>query len=421
VFRSTRASYGDAMDAGEAVNLLMSPEGRDDPYPLYAAIREHAPLLKVQNGLYVATGFDVIGDILRDPRMLVTDVEYHQATQPEMDFGPAEYSIGRSMLEANPPDHGRMRRLVSGAFTPRRVAAMHETVTALATTLLDFVAYLARSEPVVDLMTEFAYRLPIRVICTMLGVPTGDQDWFRDRAAAMTVMLEPMFSAEEHAEAERASRDLRAYFMGLVSERRADPRDDLTSALVHIHDTDGATLSGDELLANLSLLLVAGFETTTNLIGNGLVALLGNPDAADRLRAAPGLGESYVEEVLRYDSPVQLTTRWSPDPTVYSGVKVESGSEVLILLGAGNRDPARFDRPDQFIPAREPQGSLSFGAGAHFCVGAALARLEARVALPLLLRHFPEMALAGPPVRRDRLTLRGYASLPVTSLTASTA
>jgi cytochrome P450 len=400
------------MDAGEAIGVLMTPEGRDDPYPLYAAVREHAPLLRIPDGPYVATGFDVISEMLRDQRMVVTDVA--DQNQAEM-MAPSD---ARSILESNPPDHGRMRRLISGAFTVRRVAGMRDAVTSLATTLTDFLAYLSTTEPVVDVMSEFAYRLPVRVICTMLGVPSADQDWFRERASALTVVLEPIFSADEHAAASHARDELREYFTHLIGERRAQPRDDLTSALVHVHDTDGSTLTGDELLSNLVLLLVAGFETTTNLIGNGLVTLLDRPAQAQRLREDPALADSYVEEILRFDSPVQLTMRWSAQPAEFAGVKVEAQNDVLLLLGAGNRDPARFAEPDEFRPGREPQGSLSFGAGAHFCLGAALARLEAGIALPMLLRRFPDMTLAGPPVRRDRLTLRGYSTVPV-SLTAS--
>ena len=192
-----------------------------------------------------------------------------------------------------------------------------------------------------------------------------------------------------------------------------EPGDDLITALILAHDTDGATLSGPELIANLVLLLVAGFETTTNLLGNGLAILLTRPDLAAALRADPGRAASFVEEILRYDSPVQLTSRWCRDEMVLDGVRVEPYSQILVLLGAGNRDPHRYSAPDVFDPTREPNQPLSFGAGGHYCLGAALARMEAQIAFPMLLQRLPTLTLAGTPTRRHRLTLRGFAELPV--------
>lgn len=401
------------MEVADAVGLLMTPEGRDDPYPTYDSLRAHGPLVRVQDGFYVASGHAVIDEMLRDPRMRVTDGELLGRIAPEFESGRAVRSIGRSMLQTNAPDHTRMRRLAAGAFTARRVAALRDTVTEQATTLANDVAHLGRSEPV-DFVAEFSYPLPVRVICSLLGVPADDQAWFRERAGALTAVLEPVLAAGELHEADRAVAELESYFTDLVAQRRHEPLDDLTTALVQAHDGDGARLAADELLANLVLLLVAGFETTTNLLGNGLVVLLRHPDLAAGLREDPALAGRYVEELLRLDSPVQLTTRWSREDTSYAGVAVPAYSEVLALLGAGNHDPARFADPDRFEPAREPNHPLSFGAGAHYCLGAALARLEAQVAFPLLLARFPAMALAGEPVRRDRLTLRGYASLPLT-------
>jgi len=402
------------VDVADAVGLLMTPEGRDDPYPTYDALRAHGPLVRVQDGFYVASGHAVIDEMLRDPRMRVTDGEFLGRIAPDLDPGLAVRSIGRSMLQTNAPDHTRMRRLAAGAFTARRVAALRDTVAAQATTLANYLGHLARSEPSVDFVAEFSYPLPVRVICSLLGVPAGDQAWFRERAGALTAVLEPVLAAGELHDADRAVAELESYFTDLVAQRRREPLDDLTTALVQAHDGNGATLAADELLANLVLLLVAGFETTTNLLGNGLVVLLRHPDLAARLREDPALAERYVEELLRFDSPVQLTTRWSREDASYAGVAVPAYSEVLVLLGAGNRDPVRFAKADRFDPAREPNHPLSFGAGAHYCLGAALARLEAQVAFPLLLSRFPTMALAGEPVRRDRLTLRGYASLPLT-------
>jgi cytochrome P450 len=402
------------MRAGEAVELLMTPVGREDPYPTYDELRAHGPLVRVQDGFFVATGYAVIDELLRDSRMFVEDDEYLTQVAPDWSPGPASRLLRRSMLQRNPPDHTRMRRLASGAFTARRVAGMRDTITAQATSLAGYLAQLGRSGAEVDFMTEFAYPLPVRVICMLLGVAAEDRSWFRDKAAALTAILEPALLAGELEEANDASRELADYFTDLVARRRREPADDLTTALVLAHDADGSTLDGDELLGNLILLLVAGFETTTNLLGNGLTVLLRHPDAAARLREDVDLAPHYVEELLRFDSPVQLTSRWSRQSTSLAGERIDPFSGILVLLGAGNRDPDRFAHPNVFDPNRDAGQPLSFGAGAHYCLGAALARLEAQVAFPLLLSRFPRLALAGEPVRRDRLTLRGYASLPVT-------
>ena len=395
------------MTVAESVGLLLTADGRVDPYPTYDEIRSYGPVGKVGDGFYVTATYAVIDELLRDPRTRVSDRELFATMLPEYTATGAVGSILNSMLQTNGADHTRMRRLASGAFTARRVANMHETVTAVATELADGL------DDTVDFMDRFAYPLPIRVICSMLGVPDRDQEWFRAQAAELTVVLEPQLEPTQFEAADEAIKQLNRYFTDLIAQRRAEPRDDLTTALVQAHDGDGATLSGDELLSNLILLLVAGFETTTNLLGNGLRILLDQPELADRLRADPAQAGAFVAEILRYDSPVQLTSRWSRESVTVGGVEVEPYAQVLMLLGGGNRDPERFAEPDTFEPGRDPNQPLSFGGGAHYCLGAPLARLEAQVALPLLLQRFPKLALDGRPERRDRLTLRGYASLPV--------
>jgi len=266
---------------------------------------------------------------------------------------------------------------------------------------------------VVDVMTHLAYPLPIGVICTLLGVPPEDRGQFRRLAEALTAVLEVRWSEAQGRAAHEAAGELSAYFDALIAIRRQEPRDDLVTALAAAHDEGGDTLTGDELLGNLALLLVAGFETTTNLLGNGLRVLLRSPGLARRLRQDPELAPAFVEEILRYDSPVQLTERFAGADTIAGGLPVPSGSELVLFLGAANRDPARFADPDRFDPDRPGNAPLSFGAGAHYCLGAPLARLEAQVALPALLRRFPQLTAAGEPARRDRLTLRGWATQPV--------
>ncbi|MDO3704232.1 cytochrome P450 [Micromonospora sp. C28SCA-DRY-2] len=401
------------MDAAEALTLLMSPRGRVDPYPTYERLRAYGPVVEAAPAYYVVTGYAEADEILRDPRFGVLDDELRDQLWPGWRESPAVTSISRSMLRTNPPDHSRMRRLASGAFTPRRVAALREVVAGQAEDLVDAMCERGGDGAPVDFMTEFAYPLPVGVICALLGVPAADRPLFRRWAADLTGVLEPEITPAELAVADQGARELSAYFTELVAARRRAPADDLTTALVQAHDADGARLSGDELLANLVVLLVAGFETTTNLLGNGLVVLLRHPRHADALRARPDLAPDYVEEMLRHDSPVQLTSRLGTAPATVGGVELPAGSWALLLLGAANRDPRRYPEPTRFDPGRAQQQPLSFGAGPHYCLGAGLARLEARVAFPLLLRRLPGLALAGEPRHRTRLTLRGYDTLPV--------
>jgi cytochrome P450 len=294
-------------------------------------------------------------------------------------------------------------------FTARRVGALREVIEAQVGEVLDEMG--ARTEA--DVVTHLAYPLPIAVICALLGVPAPDRGRFRRLAEALTAVLEVRFDTEQAATAHAAALELEAYFAELIARRRAEPRDDLVTALAAAHDAGGDRLTAGELMGNLTLLLVAGFETTTNLLGNGLVLLLDRPHHAKRLAAEPERAPAYVEEILRLDSPVQLTERFAGAATTVAGVPVPAGAEMILLLGAANRDPARFARPGEFDPDRADNAPLSFGAGAHYCLGAPLARLEAQVALPALLRRFPEMTLTARPRRRPRLTLRGWAALPV--------
>ena len=406
-----------AQDLAAAVGGLLTGQAWLDPYPAYDAIRAHGELVEVDDGFFVAVGFAVADAVLREPRLLVSDRELASLTAGFDDeggsFDAQDRVIGASMLRANPPDHTRMRRLAAGTFTPRRLESMRETVTDQATTLVRYLAHLAKRGETFDFVSEFGYPLPIRVICALLGVPARDQHWFREQATALTAVLEPALSAQDVREAVDARGRLDLYFTDLIARRRAEPGDDLVTAFALARDEDGTSLPTDELLSNLVLLLVAGFETTTNLLGNGLAVLLGRPDLSQALRDDPSLAPSFVEEVLRFDSPVQVTSRWCKDEVPVAGVNLPPYSQVLVLLGGANRDPLRYPDPGVFDPSREGRPPLSFGAGGHYCLGAALARMEAQIAFPLLVRELPRLALAAPPLRRNRLTLRGYAELPL--------
>jgi len=374
-------------DPLELFQALISLEGRADPYPLYAALREHGPLVNLGDGYLIATGYDMVDGVLRDPA-----------------FGVEEGAIfeGSSLLRSNPPDHTRMRRLMSGVFTARRVSGLRDAVVATTNKLID--AMRAKGNTA-DIMADFAYRLPVNIICELLGVPEKDREWFRPVARDFTVILEATISPEDSEFAADAGLLIRRYFTALVEQRRAHPKDDLVSALA----SEDALTDG-ELLSNLALLLVAGFETTTNLIGNGLRIMFDYPTQTAELSLRPN---DFVEEFLRFDSPVQLTSRVALQDTILFESRIPAGSYILTLIGSANRDPRRFTNPDVFDTSRPNNTPISFGAGAHFCLGAALARLEAQVAFPLLLQRLPGLRPAGDPVRRPRLVLRGYESMPV--------
>ena len=377
------------MDPLDLINALLSDEGRDDPYPLYAELRKHGSLITVQPDYLVATSYQAVDAVLRDARLGVQDASL--------------LLLERSMLNTNPPDHTRMRRLVSGAFTPKRISELEYAITTQAQRL---AAQMLEKGGIRDLMEEFAYRLPVAVICELLGIPERDREWFRPVASDFAVVLEGTMTELEMSAALSAAELLQAYFTDLVRTRRG------TQTMIgEMADSDALTHA--ELLGNLALLLLAGFETTTNLIGNGLIALLQRPADLARLRDDPGLAPSYVEEFLRYDSPVQATSRIAMADTVVNGEPIAPGAFVMALIGSANRDPVRFSEADEFRPERPGNGSISFGAGAHFCLGAALARLEARIAFPLLLSTFPGLELGGEPIRKQRLVLRGYQSLPI--------
>jgi cytochrome P450 len=389
------------MTALDILQELVSPAGRADPFPLYAEAHQLGPVLPIADAAFLVVGYAAVNDVLRNPGFRIPA---DPSSQPSLEL------MQRSILRANPPNHGRMRSLISQVFTPRRVAALQPAIEAAVDDLLDGLP------AEVDFMDRFAFQLPVTVICELLGVRTADRHRFRPLASDLTAALE--LTSELDGPADAAARELGEYFAHLIHDRRAAPTDDLVSALVAARDADDGRLSDEELLANLILLLVAGFETTTDLLGNGLAILLGQPEVTAGLRSGRIATAEFVEEVLRYDSPVQVTTRVARADGLKAGdVPMPAGSDLVLLLGAANRDPARFAEPDRFDPNRAGNKPLSFGAGAHICLGNSLARLEASIAFTRLLDRFPTISAAGAPVRRDRLVLRGYQSLPIEVIT----
>lgn len=394
----------------EIVRELVGPSGRRDPYPRYEQLRAYGAVVGVRPGLTVVVGYAECAAALRDGRLRVQDGASYDAIYPDWREHPALRGYIDSMLYHNPPSHARMRRLVSGGFTARRVSRLRPAIEQLTERLLDQLAGSGGGGAPVDFIAEFASRLPIAVISALLGVPEQDQAWFRRIAADVTIALEGITNLDALTVADEAMQDLAGYFTALIERRRPEPVDDLVSALVH---TRGERLSQQELVANMMLLLTAGFETTSFLLGHGLLLALQDRRHADRLRAEPGFEIGYVEELLRFEAPVQATSRWAADELTLLGNPVPAGTKVVLILGAANRDPARFADPGRFDPDRGDIQPLSFGAGSHFCLGAPLSRMEAQIALPRLMRRFPGLAVAGSPVRRDTWVGRGLDELPI--------
>ncbi|MFI9843453.1 cytochrome P450 [Nonomuraea sp. NPDC051941] len=393
------------------VGKLLDPASRPDPYPIYAEFRARGPVWIEEMSSLVVTGYRDCETLLRDPRLSAERWRFFQpdgAADPYPADAPA--SVRRPwFLSLDPPDHTRLRRLVSSAFTARTVARMEDSVTRLVDECLDRAA----EGKTFDVMSGLAYSLPVTVICRMLGVPQADERLFHGWTAQLTRLLDGFGNpGDGNDEWAGGMADMHRYVNDLVAERRRSPRrDDLISELIAAQE-GGDALSHDELVSTIVLLLVAGHETTVNLIANGVLALLRHPGHLAALRADPGTASAVVEETLRYDPPVQLTARVAKEDMSVGKAKVPAGSLVILLLAAAHRDPEANPDPDRFDPAREQVRHLGFGFGPHFCLGSPLARLEGRVALAAFARRVREPALvADPPPYREHINLRGVSEL----------
>ncbi|MGY1660823.1 cytochrome P450 [Geodermatophilus sp. SYSU D00705] len=398
--------------------LLRDPALRAEPYALYEQLRARGPWVPSALGP-VTTSHAAASVLLRSDRF---GVGFDWAATPRtvrwaLAFGddPAATGVAEppSMLVVDPPDHTRYRRLVSRSFTPRATADAEPLVRRIADDLLDRLEGPAARGETVDLVAAYAAPLPVLVICDLLGVPPDRQADFLHWGAGAAATLDPGLPFRRFVAADRSLRDLHAFLAGHFARLRREPGDDLVSRLVAAAD-EGA-LTDRELHATVMLLLGAGFETTVNLLGNAVVLLDAHREQWDALRADPSCWPDAVEEVLRHDSPVQITGRMVREDTTVAGTDLRAGTRVVVLLGAANRDPEVFTDPGRFDVTRpDAREHLAFSAGIHYCVGAGLARLEDAVALQALTERFPRLRVAGRPVRRDLQTLRGFEHLPVT-------
>jgi cytochrome P450 len=403
-------------DANQAAAMLFnpfSPEFRADPYPLYAKLREAGAVVKTPMGTMMITRYEQVDRVLRSASFR-TPRGFRDANDPA---GPPRFDPNGAMtlhrrhwvLFQSGDAHTRLRKLIMKVFTPRAVRALSPRIATLVEQLL--VPALERGS--MEVIAELAYPLPATVICELLGIPAADRDRNREWAAIAAATLDPLASDATIKQAEVAMREWDAYIRALLAERRRSPGDALLDAMLAVEE-DGTSLTEDEVAANTTFLFTAGHETTTNLIGNGLLALLRHPDQIAKLRAEPALVENAVEELLRYDSPVQFAPRVAIEDTEIEGVTLQRELPIMIALGCANHDPRRFERPDDLDVARVDPKPLSFGGGPHYCVGAALARLEAKHAFEQLIARTRSIELVtDKPVWKPSLTLRSVSELRI--------
>jgi cytochrome P450 len=392
-----------------------APGFTDNPYPQYATMREQAPVYQHPFGFWLLTSYDDVSWLLRAPGLSVEDDkiaadnvmrQFREAMLGEV----VQETAALSMLDRDPPDHTRLRKLVSKAFTPRAIQALEPRITALVDGMLDEIA----AQGTVDLVEALAFPLPFSVIAEMLGTPPADHDRIRQLSGTVVRSLEPVNDPELMQAIVAADEELSQLAAEMIAWKRANPADDLLTALIQAED-DGDALTDEELVAQTLLLYIAGHETTVNLIAGGALALLRHPDQLELLRANPGLVGNAVEEMLRYDSPVQASRRITLEPITVAGTTITAGEFVMVSLGSANRDE-RFWGPDADelrLDRENARQHVSFGAGPHHCLGASLARLEAAVAFERLVGRFPDLALAGDVEWNGRINLRGPAHLPV--------
>lgn len=396
------------------LDALRDPATKRDPYPFYTEMLERGPLIETSFGDHLLTRHADCFNVLRDARFSSNDKHkpaFAQVSELMRQLGYEDLLglLTRIMLFADPPDHTRLRRLVSKAFTPKAIEAMRPRIAEIVDGLLDDAD--ARGE--IEVVDDLAFRLPVTVISEMLGVPHEDHEQLRAWTAAAVAALDPNDNVADLLPAADGLRAMRTYFDALVQQRRGDLRDDLLSGMIVAED-EGDRLSRDELLDTMLLLFAAGHETTVNLISGGMLNLLTHPHELQRLQADASLITTAVEELLRFGPPVQFTARTTTTEVEVAGKTLPSGSELIVMIAAANRDPEVFDDPDSLDIGRENNRHLSFGGGIHLCLGAPLARVEGQEAIGRLVRRFPGLRLVDDQVEwKPTTTIRGPARLPL--------
>jgi cytochrome P450 len=403
----------DQIDAPVAYNPF-EPGHDEDPYRQYRALREADPVHASPLGVWLLFAYDDVHRLLRDPGLSVEDRNAHPTPLTELAAsvrGESEAERGSlAMLNRDPPDHTRLRRLVSKAFTPRTIQQLRPRVQALVDATLDR----AEADGGLELIGDYAFTLPFAVITELMGMPDTDTEQLRTWSGTLVRGLEPVVDADTLRAIDAAGDNMHGLIVEAIAGKRRTPADDLLSALIAAEE-NGDVLSDDELAEQVMLLYVAGHETTVNLIGNGVLALLRHPDQLAALRADPGLAANAVDELLRYDSPVQMTRRVTLAETTVRDRVIEPGAFVVLGLASANRDPAHFGPDAERLDlARSAAGEhLSFGGGHHYCLGASLARLEGQIAIGSLVGRFGRIEATADPVWNGRLNLRGLERLPL--------
>ena len=395
---------------------LNSPEFAHDPYPLYQALRESAPVYWSEAWrCWILTRYDDIQAILRDSRRFTSLDRLTSTVKPDLpeavweQIQPLVRHFNEGLVNVDPPDHTRLRNLVHKAFTAPTISKLQGYVQQLVDQLLDKV----QGDGHMDLVRDLAYPLPVNVIAELLGVPLKDHDKLRRwSSVSMEFMTTPRPSAGVLVRSQKAILNLRDFFRKIYIQRRQHPDDKLVSTLLAVRD-EGDRLSEDELLSTCVTLLVAGHTTTTSLISNAVLFLLQHPDQLRKLRENPALIEGAVEESLRFDAPFQRNRRIAKEDVTIDGKQIGQGQLVLAFLGAANRDPSHFPDPDGFDIERRPNRHISFGAGVHFCLGASLSRLEAKIAINTILSRMPDLRLGSETLEWENSLLRGLKALPV--------
>jgi cytochrome P450 len=400
---------GNARELAQSFDLeKLTPEFYVNPYPTYRALRENEPIKRMPNDSYFLTRYDDLVTAYKNTKAFSSDKK--KEFFPKYGASLLYEHHTTSLVFSDPPLHTRVRRLIMGALSPRAIAEMEGDLVRLVDRLLDAIA--AKGE--FDLIEDFAAAIPVEVIGNLLDVPHHEREPLRDWSLAILGALEPVIGEAAFSRGNKAIKEFLSYLEMLVERRRAKPGDpgkDVLTRLIQ-GEENGERLTAKELLHNCIFLLNAGHETTTNLIGNGLVALHGHPDQKQRLIEHPDLIKTAVEEILRYESSNQLGNRMTVEQVELGGVMMPPGTPITLCIGAANRDPAQFEDPERFNIGRTPNRHLAFATGAHQCAGMALARLEGAIAISRFLARFPTYTLAGEPVRGGRVRFRGFSSVP---------